>query len=112
RNNALPFRQLGRRRRQPSEHRRERSEQSETARCASSPKTQAASTQTWLDKIDPHRPERYSGRRGEMSVDWFASIKATASSTSSVMLNVSRSAAEIIPRSRGALRSQLIMPLQ
>jgi hypothetical protein len=34
RNNALPFRQLRRRRRQPSEHRRERSEQSNTARDA------------------------------------------------------------------------------
>ena len=36
RNNASPFRQLRRRRRQPSEHRSERSEQSNTARCASS----------------------------------------------------------------------------
>ena len=38
RNNAFPFRRLRRRRRQPSEHRSERSEQSKTARCASSPK--------------------------------------------------------------------------
>jgi hypothetical protein len=36
RNSAFPFRQLRRRRRQPSEHRSERSEQSNTARCASS----------------------------------------------------------------------------
>ena len=36
RNNAFPFRQLRRRRRQPSEHRSERSEQSNRARCASS----------------------------------------------------------------------------
>jgi holo-[acyl-carrier protein] synthase len=36
RNNDFPFRQLGRRRRQPSEHRSERSEQSNRARCASS----------------------------------------------------------------------------
>jgi hypothetical protein len=36
RNNAFPFRQLRRRRRQPSEHRSERSEPSNTARCASS----------------------------------------------------------------------------
>src|SRR5829696_9448075 len=36
RNNAFPFRQIRRRRRQPSEHRRERSEQSNRARCASS----------------------------------------------------------------------------
>ncbi len=35
-NNAFPFRQLGRRRRQPSEHRSERSEQSDRARCARS----------------------------------------------------------------------------
>jgi hypothetical protein len=36
RNNAFPFRQLRRRRRQPSEHRSERSEQSNRARCVSS----------------------------------------------------------------------------
>jgi hypothetical protein len=36
RNNAFPFRQLRQRRRQPSEHRSERSEQSNRARCASS----------------------------------------------------------------------------
>ena len=36
RNNAFPFRQLRRRRRQPSEHRSEQGEQSNTARCASS----------------------------------------------------------------------------
>jgi hypothetical protein len=35
RNNAFPFCQLRRRRRQPSEHRSERSELSNTARCAS-----------------------------------------------------------------------------
>jgi hypothetical protein len=39
RNNAFPFRQRRRRRRQPSEHRSERSEQSNTARCASSYET-------------------------------------------------------------------------
>jgi hypothetical protein len=36
RNNAFPFPQLRRRRRQLSEHRRERSEESNKARCASS----------------------------------------------------------------------------
>ena len=38
RDNAFPFRQIRRRRRQPSEHPSERSEQSNTARCASSSK--------------------------------------------------------------------------
>jgi hypothetical protein len=41
RNNAFPFRQIRRRRRQPSEHRSERSEPSNTARCASSCKMKA-----------------------------------------------------------------------
>jgi len=52
RNNAFPFRQIRRRRRQPSEHRRERSEQSNRARRArEAPK-----------KVGGCRPSRYAKR--------------------------------------------------
>ena len=78
RNNAFPFRQIRRRRGQPSEHRSERSEQSDTARCVSS---RSVHMRRWrvatilviaclvtgctYDRVEPGlRPAHFQGRNG------------------------------------------------